>query len=288
MKGGFERQPWLKLAVTMAALVAVTGLAGCVDDLNGGSKARESKSDNGKGNGPIKVDGQSKDLSNDLKGIKVVAPPVTWNTDGSPPQAGYYLAGGIQLASTLRSQAPGAYTTLPWGNAETLSLATGTVTDLFGNGEFAMGRWTDGSDSTGHSYNANQGRVWAIGAPVDVRMAPGTIKRCTLKAATRPTTRDGNTAPGMLRDATAAVAGDPSGLGASLADVTLQYSIGTDLDQRFQAKTRTGQISRTPQWSIATEFLGPDAAKPYLVVSYGVHSPSAGLINGIAVLNCSG
>lgn len=288
MKDGIERPTLLRLAGVMAVVVAAHGLAGCVDDLHGGSKAREAKSDSGKGSASIKVDGQSKDLSGDLKGIRVVAPPVTWSVDGSPPQVGYYLAGGVQPASMLKSLAPGAYTTLPWGNAETVSLSTGTVTDLFGNGDFAIGRWTDGSDSAGSSYNANQGRVWAVGAPVDVRMMPGITKRCTLNAATRPTTRDGNTAPGMLRDATAVMAGDPAGFGGSFAELTLQYSIGTDLDQTFKAKTQVGLISRTPRWSVATEFLGPDASKPYLVVSYGVHSPSAGLINGLAVLNCSG
>lgn len=287
MEDSIKKKKLKRQAIMVVVAVAACSLSACVDDLRGGSKAREAKSDSGKGNALIKVDGQSHDLSSDLKTLRVVAPPVTWNPDGSPPRAGYYLAGGAQPASTLKSQAPGAYTTLPWGSGETVSLSTGTVTDLFGNGEFAIGRWTDGSDSAGHSYNANQGRVWAVGAPVDVRMTPGATKRCTLKAATRPTTRDGNTAPGMLRNATAVVLGDRSGFGGSFADLTLQYSIGTDLDQTFKSQTQVGLISRTPRWSVATAFLGPDPSKPYLVVSYGVHSPSAGFINGLVVLNCS-
>jgi len=238
----------------------------------------------------IKVEGQSKDLSSDIKTVAIVTPPTTWNANGTFPQGMLRLVGRDQPASALKSHAPGAFTTLPWGS-ETLSLSTGTVTDIAGNGHFAIGRWTAGGDSAGQSYNANQGRVWAVGAPVDVRLVEGTKLSCTLAAATRPTTSDGNTAPGVLKgaEAVATATTDSRGRAERSIFVTLRYSVGNDLDQTFAAIAPAGAmyLSRATRTSLSTTFLGPDADKPYLAVSYGVHAPTAGLINGLAVLSCA-
>ena len=279
------------LAATVAMLAAV-GLSACGGGGKGGAAEPDAVANVAgvdSGSAAIKVEGQSTSLSNDIETVNVVTPPVTWAPDGGFPQGTVRLSKRDVPVSTLKAHAPGAYTTLPWGD-DGLSLSAGTVTDMAGDGHFAIGRWTAGSDSVGQSFNAKQGRVWAVGAPVNVKL-PKAGMSCALVAATRPTASDGNTVPGLLRSATATVAGVINSLGAveNVVDVSLQYSIGKDLDQKFTAAAPVGSMStsRGTLSSLYTAFLGPDASKPYLVVSYGVHSPTVGLINGLAVLNCS-
>ncbi len=279
----------IAMTATMYAALALSACAGG-DDKGLASTANANAVADSSSAGPsIKVDGQSMAISADIPAVTIVTPPVTWSADGSLPQGTIRLSSRGHLASQLKSHAPGAYTTLPWGT-ESLSLSKGTVTDIAGNGQFAIGRWTDGSDSSGRSYNENQGRVWAIGAPVDVKV-PSTGLSCAVIAATRPTSSDGNTVPGVLKSATAKVANESNSLGVleSKVSLTLRYSIGSDVDQTAMPVAPLGAMytSRMSRSSLHTTFLGPDASKPYLVVSYGVHSPTAGLINGLAILNCA-
>lgn len=282
-----------KAAIAAAAMalsaVALSACGGGGKDGLHGADASANNANSAGSAASIKVEGQSMALSSDLTAVSIVTPPVTWNADGAFPQGTFRLSGLRYPMSTLQAHAPGAYTTLPWGT-EALSLARGTVTDIAGNGQFAIGRWTDGSDSGGHSYNANQGQVWAVGAPVAVAV-PWTGFTCTLVAATRPTSSDGNTLPGVLKSATANVTGQRDSRGAvqHAVSLTMQYSIGSDLNQTFSDRIALGAIatSRLSRSSLYTTFLGPDASKPYLVVSYGAHAPTAGLINGLAVLSCS-
>ncbi|MGG1944217.1 hypothetical protein AB1286_05325 [Trinickia sp. NRRL B-1857] len=276
----------------VGAMLAALALSACGGGGKGGADAADAsmkvEAASGSNSAAIKVEGTSTSLSSDLKTLNVVTPPVTWGADGAFPPGTVRLTGRGYSPSALKEYAPGVYTKLPWG-AQDLSLSTGTVTDIAGNGQFAIGRWTAGSDSSGHTYNINQGRTWAVGAPVDVKL-PLTGTNCTLVAATRPTASDGNTAPGVLKGATAIVAGmrNSVGLIENRGALTLQYSIGGDLDQTFSTVTPLGSMytSRASRSSLYTTFLGPDASKPYLVVSYGVHAPTVGLINGMAVLSC--
>lgn len=294
MENWIRRHSGKKTLAASVALFATVGLSACGGNGDGkGLAAKPGAVANAAGNGgqsaAIKVEGHSTALSSDFASIKVVTPPATWAPDGAFPQGTVRLSAGSASASALKAVAPGAYTTLPWGK-EALSLSAGTVTDLAGDGRFAIGRWTAGSDSAGQTFNVQQGRVWAVGAPVEVALPPSGMS-CTLVAATRPTASDGNTAPGLLKGATALVAGatNPLRVAENSVDVSLQYSVGKDLDQTFTATVPLNgmSLSRGARSSLYTTFLGPDASKPYLVVSYGVHSPTVGLINGLAVLNCS-
>lgn len=291
MANRFEGWKFSNVAAIQVAVCSAWVLAGCGGGGgNAGPAPAPTNSVAHEHAASIKVEGASKDLSNDIKTIAVVTPPTTWNADGTLPHGKLRLVSREQPASALKSHAPGAFTTLPWGS-ETLSLSTGTVTDIAGNGHFAIGRWAAGGDSAGQSYNANQGRVWAVGAPVDVRFIEGAEIGCVLAAATRPTTSDGNTAPGVLKgaEAVAMATTDTWGGATRSISVTLRYSIGNDLDQTFSAVVPAGAmyLSRATRASMSTTFLGPDASKPYLAVSYGVHAPTAGLINGLAVLSCA-
>lgn len=294
MENWIGRHRGKKTLAASVALFATVGLSACGGNGDGKNLAGKpgavanAASDGGQ-SAAIKVEGQGTPLSGDIETIKAMTPPVTWEPDGAFPRGTVRLSARSVHASALKAHAPGAYTTLPWGD-EALSLSTGTVTDLAGDGRFAIGRWTAGSDSTGSAFNVQQGRVWAVGAPVDVEL-PVSGMQCVLAAATRPTASDGNTAPGSLKSAAAVVARTVNALGIAENNVelSLQYSIGKDLDQTFGAAVPVGGMStaRNTRSSLYTTFLGPDASKPYLVVSYGVHSPTVGLINGLAVLNCS-
>jgi hypothetical protein len=296
MENSIRQRMFVKSVVAIAAVFPVFGLSACGGGAGGGDSDGKAGSVTANSaviepsTAPIKVEGQATPLNSDLKTVMVLSPPVTWNADGTLPSDSARFA-GEQPTAALKAHAPGAYTTLPW-DAQVLSLSNGTVTDIAGNGHFAIGRWTAGSDSTGRSYNVNQGRVWALGAPLPDFPIVGNGLRCELIAATRPTASDGNTAPGVLTGATAVVTEEFNSKGYVdyPAVLTLQYSIGSDLGQTFtddRVKLGSLTFSRQSRSSLATTFFGPNISKPYLVVSYGVHSPTVGLINGIAVLGCA-
>ncbi len=278
-------------ASAAAVMFAALGLSACGGGGKGGKDASNLVADaqHGGSAAAITVEGSSVSLSSDLETLKVVTPPVSWGADGTFPQGTLRLTGSGYVSSAVKEYAPGVYTQLPWGK-DWLVLSAGTVTDIAGNGHFAIGRWTAGSEWAGETYNANQGRVWAVGAPVEVRV-PSTGMNCTLAAATRPTASDGNTVPGVLKGATATLSTASNSLGVfeNRAALTLDYAIGGDRDQTFSGNAPLGSMyaSRASRSTLYTAFLGPDPSKPYLVVSYGIHSPTVGLINGLAVLNCS-
>ncbi len=292
----YKKRGILQAVTATFAVVAALGLSACGggDDDGGSSSAASNDASagggaSGGGASSIRVEGQSQALSSSLTTVSVLTPPVAWKADGSFPGGNLTLSANDADASQLKAQAPGAYTTLPQiGNV--LSLATGVVTDIAGNGDFAIGRWAAGSDSAGHTYTANQGQTWAVGAPVTVSMSEQTQFICSLVAGTRPTATDGNTAPGSLGGATAVVTSTTDTFGKVIANaaLTLQYSIGADTNQTFSGDTRVGSVSTSvaTKSSLFTKFMGPNASTPYLVVSYGLLAPTAGGINGLAVLSC--
>lgn len=278
-----------KSAAATAAVLSAFGLAACGGGGGGESKPAPAKAQESAATAHIEAEGKATPLSSELTTVKVLLPPVSWSADGSMPQ-GDVRIGREENPSVLQATAPGAYTTLPLDRGA-LSLSRGIVTDIAGNGHFAIGRWTAGSDSAGYSYNANQGRAWALGAPLSEPVTVGEGMRCELAAATRPTASDGNTAPGALASASADLAEgtDPFGRSSNVASLKLRYSIGNDQDQTFADDVSVGSmvLTKATRSSLATTFFGPDASQPYLVVSYGVHAPTVGLINGIAVFRCA-
>ncbi|HIC7214045.1 TPA: hypothetical protein ACW2VG_006747 [Burkholderia stabilis] len=292
----YKKRGILQAATATFAVVAALGLSACGGGDDGGGSSSAASNDASAGGGAsgggassIRVEGQSQALSGSRMTVAVLTPPVAWKADGSVPGENLTLSVNEIYASQLKSQAPGAYTTLPQ-IGKVLSLSTGVVTDIAGNGDFAIGRWAAGSDSAGHAYNANQGQTWAVGAPLTVNADDQPELTCSLAAATRPTATDGNTAPGLLRDATAVVTVKTDSFGKlfTSADLTLQYSIGADTNQTFVSDTQVGSMHTSVQAkaSLLTKFMGPSASTPYLVVSYGVLAPTTGGINGLAVLSC--
>jgi hypothetical protein len=275
----------VKRAVALTAPVALVVLAGC----NGGddkkwwdhSKAEAPKS-------AIQVAGQSVSVEGVDGEVDVL---LLSPTSASLDTISGFM--GTMKTAELKEAAPGAYI----GFGDHLSLLSGTVTDLAGDGSYAIGKWTDGSDSSGATYNRNQGRVWAVGRPVDVDLKPGSVMHCTLASKTQPAAMDGNTAPGTLLDASAEIR---RGSDKDRAEMTLslRYSIGQDAQtvtleslpggytSRHKEVSHNG-AQRSERYAVASRFLGRDPLRPYLAASYTLHSPTAGVISGMVALSCS-
>jgi len=265
------------------ALIAAFGLTAC----GGGGDNVPTVSRKGEELPPasngIKVDGQSRSVE--------VSDGMVAGLLASAPSSNYGVLSSSSGGSKWRSikaglfseAAPGAYMKL--GDAATL--LRGTITDLSGNGHYAIGRWTDGVDSQGHTYNANQGRVWVVGQPVTTAtVTHGGTLTCALEAATRPVAIDGNTLPGRLTagSATAYLGGD-----APRYDLSLTYEIGHDNAQSMKATAVSLGLesSRRDQRMLFSTFLGGAPEKPYLAVAYTMQAPTVGTIHGLAVMACS-
>ncbi|QTO44870.1 hypothetical protein [Burkholderia latens] len=288
----------LKAATAAFAVVAALGLTGCGggDDGDSGAAASGNVPSNGGPGGSassgaaIRVEGQSQSVSSQHSTVRILMPPASWN-GGQMPNGNYVLRALPQPAAALKEQAPGAYVAIPYDSSGTVkTLTKGTVTDLAGNGSIAIGRWADGADSSGASYNANQGQAWAVGVPVAIDASAPVQMQCSLAFATRPTPTDGNTAPGSLNGATATLTSGTDTFGNPGINYTLnlQYSIGSDRDQTFVGTSAIGStvLSAKTRSSLMSTVMGPDAKQPYLVVSYGIPAATTGNINGLVALSC--
>ncbi len=116
------------------------------------------------------------------------------------------IASNVFPAQYQKAPNAGAYTQLGIDANSLITLNGGKVADVAGNGDFAIGRWTDGSSSIG-SISANQGAHYAVGKPLKLiadlnPSTPETKVACTLAASTSPTAVVGNFAPGKLNSAT--------------------------------------------------------------------------------------
>ena len=288
MKRDYRRRCALSVrrAVALTAPVALVVLAGC----NGGDDKKwwnKGKAETPKS--AIHADGRSMTVEGvDGKVDVLLISPAS--TDVDSMMSGFM---GQMKTAELKEAAPGAYV----GFGDNLSLLSGTVTDLSGDGAYAIGKWTDGSDSSGATYNRNQARFWAVGRPVDVTLEPGALMRCTLVSKTAPSTADGNTAPGTLVDASAEIHRASANESAEMT-LSLRYSIGQDEEtvkltsapgsytSRHREASRNG-VQRSERYAVASRFIGRDPLRPYLATSYTLHSPTAGVISGMAVLSCS-
>jgi len=275
----------VKRAVALTAPVALVVLAGC----NGGDDKKwwnQSKAEAPKS--AIEVAGQSVSVEGvDGEVDVLLLSPSSASIDSI---SGFM---GKMKTAELKEAAPGAYVAF----GDQLSLLSGTVTDLSGNGAYAIGKWTNGSDSSGATYNRNQARFWAVGRPVDVELKPGASMHCTVASKTQPVAMDGNTAPGTLLDASAEIRRISDQDSAEMT-LSLRYSIGQDqqtvtlesMPGAYTSRQREAShngAQRSERYAVASRFIGRDPLKPYLAASYTLHSPTAGVISGMVALSCS-
>ena len=114
-------------------------------------------------------------------------------------------------AYTLNSA--GGLTAYTRNGGVTRALGTMSVTDISGNADVLIGRWTNGTNTGGNPFtlNANQGFHYVLARPVASGFAlptQGTINY-ELLAATRPTIVDGSVAPGTVTADMAILLGTP-------------------------------------------------------------------------------
>jgi len=200
-----------------------------------------------------------------------------------------YLTAAVAASAQVKTDA-GAYTTLGANSSVNVALTTGTVADVAGNGNFAIGRWTNGATTQG-SVSVNQGGHYVVGVPLTVTPdlsvgAPDVKASCTAIAATQPTAVSGNFPVGKINAATGTV-----GLTfASLDSFNIDLAIGSDAHV-------TSSITNAPLKGLSlgtsgkpgtylVQTLGTDAKKPLVAVGYTIPSPSSGDVSGVVVLSC--
>jgi hypothetical protein len=94
-----------------------------------------------------------------------------------------------------------SYTRQP-GGTPTRTNGSASITDIYGNADALIGRWTNGTTTGGNPYilTANQGMHYLLTRPVTAEFAMPTSGRIDyyLVAATQPTIGDGSMAPGTF------------------------------------------------------------------------------------------
>lgn len=271
-------------------LIAATmtfALAGCGGGGNSSGTSGTSSGTTTSAAVSYQVSGSAQEVTQVNGNIAGILSAPTWTTNGSLP-TGRWEQGGSFAASIQTEFAPGVYIGLSDGT-DSISLTTGsTISEVAGNGQFAIGRWTNGSDNLGGAYNANQGRTYGVGTPVSVSLSGAQTLNCSLAAATKPTSSTGNVAPGTLNGATV-TASFNGGLNSTVLAISLNYSIGADSNQTFTASNvlaNSASFSSVGAYTLISRFVGTQATQPYLLLAYGVQAPSTGTINGMAAFSC--
>ncbi len=230
----------------------------------------------------ITVQGSAPTVSADP--LAVVFVPQTETSTRSVLQS---IASNAFPAQFQKALNDGAYTQLGIDANSLITLNGGTVADVAGNGEFAIGRWTNGSNSIG-SISANQGAHYVVGKPItlvpDLTLgAPDMKANCAVVASTSPTAISGNFAPGKLNSASAVV----DLTLATLDSFSLAVSIGAD--SQATATVTSVLLTGVAQSSGVLhhrQTMGTDPKKPLLAIGYAMPTPSSGDVTGVVVMKC--
>jgi len=232
---------------------------------------------------PIQFAGNAPTVSGAAGNVSVLFAPATL-TGGSLPQGTTINALTVPLASLVQEPTHGAFTTLASTATATIN-ETGSVYDIAGvGGAFAIGRWTDGSDTSGGTYNKNQGAVYAVGTPLTLSPTATTLACQGLKS-TSPATVAGSVAPGTVNSATATL--DLNTL--TLKNLNINVSIGADQffvvsgTSDYALNTMTAGAGLT----VINRVMGSSSDNPYVAVAYGAHATTSGDFNGLVLLSCT-
>ncbi|AZG17323.1 hypothetical protein [Cupriavidus pauculus] len=275
-----------KLALSTLSAAAVLALAACGGGGGDGGSSTPAQPSNPTPPAPaITVQGNATAVQADP--LAVVFVPHTETSTRPVLQSISHAAFPTALQ---KATAEGAYTQVGIDANSLITLAGGKVVDVSGNGDYAIGRWTDGSSSIG-SVSTNQGDHYAVGRPLkllpDTTLQPdlsiGPKLTCTAIGSTSPTAVSGNFAPGKLNAATAKI----SLAGPTLQSFTLDVAIGSD---SHATATVTGTILNGVFNSNGVlhhvQTLGTSQTQPYLAIGYAMPTPSSGDVTGVVVLKC--
>ncbi|MFC4524758.1 hypothetical protein [Cupriavidus pinatubonensis] len=269
-----------KFALAALATTTTVALAAC-----GGGGGDETPTNGTPSTTPtppaptISVQGTAPAVNSDP--LAVIFVPQTETSTKSVLQS---IASNAFPAQFQKTTSEGAFTQLGIDANSLISLTSGKVADVAGNGEFAIGRWTDGSSSIG-SFNANQGAHYAIGKPLKLvpDLTPGAEKACSLIASTAPTAISGNFAPGKVNGATAVIAM----VGPTLKSFNLDISIGSDTHATATASlTALDGVLQSQGFLRHIQTMGSDATKPLLAIGYAMQGSMSGDVTGVAILRC--
>lgn len=273
-----------KLALSTISAAALLALAACGGGGGGDSSAAPEQPSTPPAPA-ITVSGSASAVAGDP--LAVVFVPHTETSTRPVLQSISHSAFPTQFQ---KATSEGAYTQLGIDGNSVISLASGKVVEVSGNGEYAVGRWTDGSSGLGN-VSVNQGEHYAVGKPLklvqDLTLQPdlsiGPKRSCIAVANTAPTAVNGNFAPGKLNSATAVV--DMGG--PFLQSIALDLAVGADAHA-------TATVGSTILYGITqsngvlqhVQIFGTSQTNFYLAFGYAMPTPSSGDVTGVVVLKC--
>ncbi|WP_244789457.1 hypothetical protein [Cupriavidus pauculus] len=270
-----------KIALSTISAAALLALAACGG--GGGDSAPATPPQPTNPPAPaITVSGSASAVAGDP--LAVIFVPQTEKSTQPVPQSIAHAAFPSQFQKSTNE---GAYTQIGIDANSLISLTAGKVVDVAGNGDYAIGRWTDGTTSFG-SINVNQGAHYAIGKPLalapDLTVgAPDVKVSCSVVANTAPTAVSGNFAVGKLNSASATV--DLTFV--TLDSLNLDIAIGSDAHATASATlTALTGVLQSQGFLRHMQVFGTDPKKPYLAVGYAMPTPSSGDVTGVVVLKC--
>jgi hypothetical protein len=271
----------LKLGLSAVSLASLLALAACGGGGGGdGAPAGTPATTPPPAPTPtITVQGSAPTVSADP--LAVVFVPQTETSTRSVLQS---IASNAFPAQFQKAPNDGAYTQLGIDANSLITLNGGTVAEVAGNGEFAIGRWTNGSNNIG-SISANQGAHYAVGKPLKLvpDLTPGAEKACSLIASTAPTAISGNFVPGKVNAAIATIAM----VGPTLKSFNLDVAIGSDTHATATATlTALDGVLQSQGFLRHIQTMGSDATKPLLAIGYAMPTPSSGDVTGVVILQC--
>lgn len=267
-----------KIALSVLAIAVAASLAACGGGGDGGSSTAPAAV--APAPAPvITVQGTASAVSADP--LAIVYVPTDASSHGLSSHAGVTATAPASLQVTTPE---GAYKGLGGNQASFVSLTSGTIADVAGNGNYAIGRWTNGATSQGN-ISVNQGAHYVVGKPLALPRTPGPTANlvCSLLTSTSPTAVSGNFPNGKVNNATAQI----SLGGPGIDTLTIDVAIGSDT---HATATATGApitgVSLSAAGTFQIETLGTDVTKPLLAVGYTITSPSSGDVSGVVVLQC--
>lgn len=274
-----------KVALSTISAAALLALAACGGGGGGDSAPAAPQQPTNPPAPAITVSGSASAVGGDP--LAVVFVP---QTETSTRTAAQSISHAAFPAQFQKATPDGAYTQIGIDGNSLVSLTSGKVVDVAGNGDYAVGRWTDGSSSIG-SVSVNQGNHYAVGKPLTVQrdttlqpdLSIGPKLHCSAVASTAPTATGGNFAPGKLNSAVATI----SLAGPSLDTFSLDVAIGADA---HATATVTGTLltGLFPSNGVMTHLqtIGSQTSQPYLAIGYTMPTPSSGDVSGVVVLKC--
>ncbi|MCY0854253.1 hypothetical protein [Cupriavidus sp. D39] len=269
----------IKLSLSAISVASLLALAACGGGGDGGGSSTPAAVTPAPPPPTIVVQGSAPAVTADP--MAVIFVPQTETSTKSVLQS---IASNAFPGSLQKATAEGAYKQIGIDANSLISLTTGKIADVAGNGDFAIGRWTDGSSSIGN-MSVNQGAHYVVGKPLKLQqvLGPNKTLACSLAASTSPTAVSGNFGAGKVNGATATI----DLIGPILNAANLDIAIGSDSHALAAIGTTaiTG-VSASNGVLLHVETLGTDQAKPLIAIGYAMPTPSSGDVTGVVVLQC--